>query len=317
MDEEITWADQHEAEPTEAETVETETPGAATPEADEQTEATPEDTEETPEADADTNPENSDAEGSEEGEKTEKRAGKKKRTLSDRFRQLSNQRKAAEDVAAQERQRALRLETKLREMSQEVTPKTLEDFSGDEQAFAAYERRMDIEEVLKTDRKGQLVEQAQEARQAAAQAVQAAWFSKVDAYAEEMPDYNESLVASGLQVPPDVVRYAMESEYGPRMLYVLSKNPAKAQQLFSLPSSQRLRQTVNLENACLSGLPGTTPAQAAAPRGQSQAQAQNVQPKKPKPNTAPSGGSSGGGNSYSKSMSMEAYAAMRNKQLGH
>jgi len=305
MDEEIAWADQHEAEASEVQTTETEISETAQSEAEvEQTEAKADDVENTEEGDADTETKDSDAEGSKDQEK-EKRAGKK-RNLSERFRQLTNQRKDAERRATEANARAEKLEEKLREMSDEVQLKSLDDFQGNEDAYSAYLRKMDIQEVLKNDRKAQIQEQVEEARENAANVMREAWFQKVEAYTDEMPDYNQVVGGSQLQVPPDVVQYAMESDIGPRMLYVLAKNPQKAQQLFSLPQGQRTRQTVNLENACLEGLPGKK-----APVSKQEAPEQ-----KPKATAPPSGSSQGGKISYSKEMSMEAYAALRAKQRG-
>jgi len=306
----IDWVDdQHEVDTTEVANVEAEEQNTEVEEFQPEgaTSEQTDDTVEADEGDTDTSPDESNAKD-EQVDGTEKKRAGKKRTISERMRQLTNQRKAAEAEAKKESDRAERLADKLRQLQGEITYKTEADFNGDTAAYNAYLGRMNIQEALREDKVSQMQEDIQEAQIASQNAAKEAWFSKVDGFSDELPDYNAVMSQSQLNVPESVVNYALQSPVGPKMLYMLAKNPQKAQQLFSLPPHAQVKQTVFLEQH----VTGNAPAPTASTPGTTE-----IKPARNVPAPTASGpkvnrGSSGSG--YSTGMSMESYAAMRNKQ---
>jgi hypothetical protein len=115
---------------------------------------------------------------------------------------------------------------------------TEEDFGEDKKAWQNHQIETKIQEGLDKARQEDL-QQSQKAE--AQQQAMKQWQSKIDSFAEELPDYAGVLKDNPLTfLGESDVEVILESPVGPKIAYVLAKNPNLAEQ-YSSYNSQRSR----------------------------------------------------------------------------
>lgn len=178
---------------------------------------------------------------------------------------------------------------------------TREDFGSDEEAYINYKVEQGINKQLETTATKQ--NEAYQA-QSAQEQFQSEFKSKVDSFAEELPDYVNVVANAEIEYTPDEVQVIMESPIGPKIAYVMATNDTLADQFQALPSQRaRDRFLMKLENQL------ETPI-AIKPRTPASAKPVSSAPK-PAPKLNAGKGSS---NVDPSTMSMEQYTAWRNSQ---
>lgn len=85
------------------------------------------------------------------------------------------------------------------------------------------------------------------AQSEAASMSQEAWTAKMEAAKAEIPDYDEVVLKSKAHIEKHVGNAVRESEYGPKLLHFLAKNPAELEQLNDMTERGVLKQIAKLE----------------------------------------------------------------------
>lgn len=178
--------------------------------------------------------------------------------LSARFKELTDKRKAAENLAAQ-REAALRLEREARELaerqaaelkakyeppkSDELGPKpTLSQFSTPEEFEKALEDwttdKVTIEAKTRAAEDAAMQHKAQVAKE---------WQERMASTVKEIPDYQAKIDASPVKVSDELRDAILESEVGPKIIYHFAEHPEVAERLAKLTVGSALRELGKIE----------------------------------------------------------------------
>lgn len=210
--------------------------------------------EEAPQAD-ETTPEAKD-----EGNKPENKEPEKKvKPIQPRINELVGERNAAREAAEAKALENAELRARLEETERQLailnTPAQQKEAHPRPQRaqFASDEQYTDALTDWKVDERLALkAREEAEARHAAAQAqVSQNWKARVEAEAEEMPDF-EAVVGAAETVFPQVVLDTIV-DAGPRVAYHLAKNPVEARRIAGLPQARGVREILKLEQQLASG----------------------------------------------------------------
>lgn len=186
-----------------------------------------------------------------EGEQAEEPA-KPKNKLENRFSEITAQRRKAEERADREAERATALERERDELKAKLAPKpaatddapkpVVTDYA-DAFQYAEDLAEWTAENVLKERDKAD----AKKVADAEAAKVTKAWQKRVEATEKEMPDYADAIAASEVMISDPVRDAIIESEYGPKILYLLATEPEIAEKLSKLSILGQLREIGKLE----------------------------------------------------------------------
>lgn len=221
-----------------------------------------------------------------EAEQTEAAAEPEQRTepekkpnqkLERRFSDLTKARKEAEARAEAEAARARDLETRLQALQQGQPPADQAQPAQVAQADAepqpgefsdAFEyakalAKWSSDQAVKRVRAEEAQRKADETRQQ----VITAWADRVTKAKAEMPDFDDMVTSSEVQVTDAVRDAILESEVGPRILYHLAEHPELGKKLAGMSVASQLREIGKLEGRFEAGKTVTeAPAPAPAPR---------------------------------------------------
>lgn len=185
-------------------------------------------------------------------EEAEGEPPKPKNKLENRFSEITAQRRAAEQRAEREAERATNAERERDELKAKLTPKpaatedapkpVVTDYA-DAFQYAEDLAEWTAENVLKERDKAD----AKKVADAEAAKVTKAWQKRVEATQKEMPDYADTVAASEVMISDPVRDAIIESEYGPKILYLLATDPAVAEKLSGLSILGQLRELGKLE----------------------------------------------------------------------
>ena len=207
-------------------------------------EADPVETESEPQVEAD---EQSEHDAEKEAEATDKPKNPK---LEKRFSELTKQREAARQEAAKEREAREALESRLKALETQNSPKQA-DVNQEPQPsqftdafeYAKALAEFSAEKAL-ADRDRQDAER--KANEARDQVIQT-WAKRLDAAKAELPDFEEMVQSADVRVSDQVRDAILESDVGPRILYHLAENPEFANELTAMPIQKALRELGKLE----------------------------------------------------------------------
>ena len=177
--------------------------------------------------------------------------------LERRFSDLTRARKEAEARAEAERARREELEAKLAAMQQgqapqqsETTPQAAqadaEPQPGDFQDAFEYAKALakwSSDQAVKRVKQEEAERKANETRNQ----VITTWAERVKAAKAEMPDFDDMVTSSEVQVTDAVRDAILESEVGPRILYHLAETPELGKKLAGMSISSQLRESGKLE----------------------------------------------------------------------
>lgn len=139
----------------------------------------------------------------------------------------------------------------LREVTGEAPPDRT-DFETPEDYQAAVE---EYREQIRHPKA--MVEQAEkEAGKAEAEYNQVlvdSWNDKIEAAAEELPDYAKIVKAAKVPVHPQTLKAILRNDFGPHIVYHLSQNQEDAYELYDLPVEEQLQEIGRLSLKVQSG----------------------------------------------------------------
>lgn len=177
---------------------------------------------------------------------------KKQSKLEKRFSELTKQRELARQEVERERQRASELESRLRSLEAQVSPKKAESVVGDEPQASQFQDAFEYAKALaewsaeKALSERDRAEQERKVAEERHKVVQT-FNERQEALKAEVPDY-EDMVATLDIVVPDPIRDAiLTSEVGPKILYNLAENRDVAEKLAKMPVIQALREIGKME----------------------------------------------------------------------
>ena len=203
-------------------------------------EETPE-SEPTVEAQAESEPE-----AEQEAEVTDK--PKQKPKLEKRFSELTKRAKQAEA----EKQA---LEARLQELEAKVAPapqQIEQDILGEKPQASQFQDAFEYAEALaEWSAEKALVERDKQEQQRKIeierQEVIKSWTSKLEKAKAEMPDFDEMVASSQVQVRDEVRDAILESDVGPQILYQLASDDELAQRISTMPVNKALKELGKLE----------------------------------------------------------------------
>lgn len=176
---------------------------------------------------------------------------KKPSKLERRFSDITKQREAARQEAAAERARREALEAEIAELRRKSEPAPVtetNDKPRPDQFSDAFEYAEKLAEWSAQQAITQL-EKKEAERKAAEQKNQVinTWAQRLQAAKAELPDFDDMVSSSEVQVADHVRDAILESEVGPRILYHLAENPEIAQKLAGMTVTGALREIGKLE----------------------------------------------------------------------
>lgn len=200
-----------------------------------------------------------------DGDKGEKRARK---PISERISELVNQRREAETKAERVERERDELRARLESLSAQAAP-VKEEPRPDRSKFANDEEYIEAVAEWKADQRLAKREQEQAEARAAAEREQIAkrWQKAQEQARKDIPDYDEVIKASDVQLPGHMHQAILESDVGPRLAYYFSKHPAEAKRFAAMTPTTAIRQLGKLEDKLVDDLddPDDAPARKAAP----------------------------------------------------
>ena len=205
--------------------------------------------EETPESEPIEEAEEQSGQESEETKATEEKKPNPK--LEKRFSELTRQREDARKEAQREREQREQLESRLKELEQRANPTPVYQENEKPQPYQ-FTDAFEYAEALSewSAEQALLNRDKQEAERRANQDRQKMlneWQSRLDAAKTELPDYEDMVASSDVQVSDAVRDAILESDVGPRILYHLAENPDVAEKLNAGSMISALRQIGKLE----------------------------------------------------------------------
>ena len=188
----------------------------------------------------------SEPEAENEAEVTDK--PKQNPKLEKRFSELTKRAKQAEA----EKQA---LEARLQELESKVAPapqQIEQDILGEKPQASQFQDAFEYAEALaEWSAEKALVERDKQEQQRKVeierQEVIKSWTSKLEKAKAEMPDFDEMVASSQVQVRDEVRDAILESDVGPQILYQLASDDDLAQRISSLPVNKALKELGKLE----------------------------------------------------------------------
>lgn len=172
--------------------------------------------------------------------------------LEKRFSEITKQREQARAEAQREREAREALEARLKELEAKVAPPAKTDDLGQEpkpdQFTDAFEYAKALAEWT-AEKKLQERDKQEAERKAAVEREQfvKTWADRVQQTMKEIPDYEEMIASSDVEVSNPVRDAIMESDVGPKILYHLAENPEIAARWKNLSLTAALREVGKLE----------------------------------------------------------------------
>lgn len=181
-------------------------------------------------------------------------AEKKPSKLERRFSDITKQREAARQEAAAERAKREALEARLAELERKTQPAAqpaaveANEKPRPDQFSDAFEYAEKLAEWSAQQAVIQL-EKKEAERKAAEQKNQVitTWNQRLQAAKAELPDFDDMVSSSDVQISDQVRDAILESDVGPRILYHLAENPELGQKLAGLSVAGALREIGKLE----------------------------------------------------------------------
>lgn len=174
-------------------------------------------------------------ESADAGEKPEKR-----NRYQERITQLVNRGKEAEERAQEAEQRLRLLEQQLKQSGQQAPQRPkLEDFEYDEarynEALAEYYDQRSSSN-LNSALANQQRQEAQMLKQQAQQAIVETFRERVNAFAEDHPDFHQVVTNPQIPLNRNITNTLMFDDNGPAVAYHLAKNPQLAMEISQMPA---------------------------------------------------------------------------------
>ena len=206
--------------------------------------------EETPESEPIEEAEEQSGQESEETKATEEKKPNPK--LEKRFSELTKQREDARKEAQREREQREQLESKLKELEQRSNPAPVQSSAYEKPQPHQFTDAFEYAEALSewSAEQALLNRDKQEAERRAndeRQKMLNDWQKRLDAAKSDLPDYEDMVASSDVQVSDAVRDAILESDVGPRILYHLAENPEIAEKLNAGSMISALRQIGKLE----------------------------------------------------------------------
>ncbi|MGE5621429.1 MAG: hypothetical protein ACM3VY_00230 [Candidatus Bathyarchaeota archaeon] len=142
----------------------------------------------------------------------------------------------------------------------EPVPEQFNDLKDYAKALAEWTADRKVKEALADQRNQEAQQQAQKQQQDTAKA----WSDRQESVRNELPDYDEVLVASDIALPGHVMQAIVESDVGPKIAYHLAKNPAEAEKLLAMTPTAALKEIGRIEGRLSASATSSTTAQPAA-----------------------------------------------------
>jgi len=206
--------------------------------------------EETPESEPIEEAEEQSGQESEETKATEEKKPNPK--LEKRFSELTRQREDARKEAQREREQREQLESRLKELEQRSDPTPVQSSVYEKPQPHQFTDAFEYAEALSewSAEQALLNRDKQEAERRAndeRQKMLNEWQKRLDAAKSDLPDYEDMVASSDVQVSDAVRDAILESDVGPRILYHLAENPEIAEKLNAGSMISALRQIGKLE----------------------------------------------------------------------
>lgn len=206
--------------------------------------------EETPESEPIEEAEEQSGQESEETKATEEKKPNPK--LEKRFSELTRQREDARKEAQREREQRESLESRLKELEQRANPAPVQSSAYEKPQPHQFTDAFEYAEALSewSAEQALLNRDKQEAERKAndeRQKMLNDWQKRLDAAKSDLPDYEDMVASSDVQVSDAVRDAILESDVGPRILYHLAENPEIAEKLNAGSMISALRQIGKLE----------------------------------------------------------------------
>lgn len=206
--------------------------------------------EETPESEPIEEAEEQSGQESEETKVTEEKKPNPK--LEKRFSELTRQREDARKEAQREREQRESLESRLKELEQRSNPAPVQSSAYEKPQPHQFTDAFEYAEALSewSAEQALLNRDKQEAERRAndeRQKMLNDWQKRLDAAKSDLPDYEDMVASSDVQVSDAVRDAILESDVGPRILYHLAENPEIAEKLNAGSMISALRQIGKLE----------------------------------------------------------------------
>ena len=206
--------------------------------------------EETPESEPIEEAEEQSGQESEETKVTEEKKPNPK--LEKRFSELTKQREDARKEAQREREQRESLESRLKELEQRANPAPVQSSVYEKPQPHQFTDAFEYAEALSewSAEQALLNRDKQEAERKAndeRQKMLNDWQKRLDAAKSDLPDYEDMVASSDVQVSDAVRDAILESDVGPRILYHLAENPEIAEKLNAGSMISALRQIGKLE----------------------------------------------------------------------
>lgn len=179
----------------------------------------------------------------------------KKAKLQGRFSELTEQRRAAEQRADREADRAAAAERERDELKAKLEPAKTEEEAprpkvedyADAFKYAADLAEWTAKKAVKDDRKERDAADAKAKTDAENEKVQKAWKTRLAETKKETPDWEDVVASSELEVSNPVRDALIESEHGPKIVYLLASEPELVEKLKGLGILAQLREIGRLE----------------------------------------------------------------------
>jgi hypothetical protein len=206
--------------------------------------------EETPESEPIEEAEEQSGQESEETKATEEKKPNPK--LEKRFSELTKQREDARKEAQREREQRESLESRLKELEQRANPTPVQSSVYEKPQPHQFTDAFEYAEALSewSAEQALLNRDKQEAERKAndeRQKMLNDWQKRLDVAKSDLPDYEDMVASSDVQVSDAVRDAILESDVGPRILYHLAENPEIAEKLNAGSMISALRQIGKLE----------------------------------------------------------------------
>jgi hypothetical protein len=131
----------------------------------------------------------------------------------------------------------------------EDKPPVLTDFSDIEQyEEAKFQYRWNLAEKQKANQEEQQRKQkADQERKDIQDRIDREFYSRVNKVIDKIPDYQEVVRSSTMNLPNDALLAIKESDIGPEVAYYLAKNPSEAEKLSKMSVSSAVREIGKIE----------------------------------------------------------------------
>ena len=172
--------------------------------------------------------------------------------LEKRFSELTKARKEAEDKAAKAQAEKEALEERLRQFETvSAQPKNVDPI-GEEPRAEQFTDSIEYAKALAmwSAEKALYERDLQEAERKAVEEqakIAKSWSEKLEKAKPNLPDFDDLVASSSVQVPNEIRDAILESDVGPQILYELASNTEYAQKVAGMPLIKALREIGKLE----------------------------------------------------------------------